>query len=59
MKIDDTLSKFECIFPRLQRSQSEPCLIRTHQDDLLGLSIHFGVPKTPVSIHRRFNAEVS
>ncbi|UJR28585.1 hypothetical protein I4U23_009818 [Adineta vaga] len=57
--IDDTLSKFECVFPRLQRSQSEPCLIRTHQDDLLGLSIHFGVPKTPVSIHRRFNAEVS
>ncbi|CAF2495659.1 unnamed protein product [Rotaria sp. Silwood2] len=58
-EIDDTLSKFECIFPRLQRSQSEPCLIRAHQDDLLGLSIHFGVPKTPVSIHRRFNAEVS
>ncbi|CAF0738923.1 unnamed protein product [Rotaria sordida] len=58
-EIDDTLSKFECIFPCIQRSQSEPCLIRTHQDDLLGLSIHFGVPKTPVSIHRRFNAEVS
>ncbi|CAF3338406.1 unnamed protein product [Rotaria socialis] len=58
-EIDDTLSKFECTFPRLQRSQSEPCLIRTHQDDLLGLSIHFGVPKTPVSVHRRFNAEVS
>ncbi|CAF1206626.1 unnamed protein product [Adineta ricciae] len=57
--ITDTLSKFECVFPRLQRSQSEPCLIRTHHDDLLGLSIHFGVPKTPVSIHRRFNAEVS
>ncbi|CAF1163004.1 unnamed protein product [Rotaria sp. Silwood1] len=56
-EIDDTLSKFECIFPRLQRSQSEPCLIHTHQDDLLGLSIHFGVPKTPVSVHRRFNAE--
>ncbi|CAF0750446.1 unnamed protein product [Rotaria sordida] len=57
-EIDDTLSKFECIFPCLQRSQSEPCVIRTHQDDLLGLSIHFGLPKTPVSIHRRFNAEV-
>ncbi|CAF0793864.1 unnamed protein product [Didymodactylos carnosus] len=25
-EIDETLSKFECIFPRLQRSQSEPCL---------------------------------
>ncbi|UJR20939.1 hypothetical protein I4U23_024048 [Adineta vaga] len=58
-EIDDVLSKFEFIFPRLQRSQSEPCLIRNPQDDLLGLSINFGVPKTPVSVHRRFNAEVS
>ncbi|CAF0831265.1 unnamed protein product [Adineta steineri] len=58
-EIDDVLSKFEFIFPRVQRSQSEPCLIRSHQDDLLGLSINYGVPKTPVSIHRRFNAEVS
>ncbi|CAF3826727.1 unnamed protein product [Rotaria magnacalcarata] len=58
-EIDDTLSKFEFIFPRLQRSQSEPCLIRNPQDDLLGLSMNFGVPKTPSSNHRRFNAEVS
>ncbi|CAF1449265.1 unnamed protein product [Adineta steineri] len=57
--IDDTLSKFDCVLPRIQRSQSEPCLIRTPHDDLLGLSMHFAVPKTPVSIHRRFNAEVS
>ncbi|CAF1064843.1 unnamed protein product [Adineta ricciae] len=58
-EIDDVLSKFEFIFPRTQRSQSEPCLIRNPQDDLLGLSINFGVPKTPVSIQRRFNADVS
>ncbi|CAF2857378.1 unnamed protein product [Rotaria sp. Silwood2] len=58
-EIDDTLSKFEFIFPRLQRSQSEPCLIRNPQDDLLGLSMNFGVPKTPLSNHRRFNAEVT
>ena len=59
LQIDDTLSKFEFILPRLQRSQSEPCLIRTPQDDLLGLAVHFGVPKTPISMHRRFNAEIS
>ncbi|CAF1199083.1 unnamed protein product [Rotaria sordida] len=58
-EIDDTLSKFEFIFPRIQRSQSEPCLIRNPQDDLLGLSMNFGVPKTPLSNHRRFNAEVT
>lgn len=58
-QIDDILSKFEFIFPRVQRSQSEPCLIRNPQDDLLGLSMSFGVPKTPLTNHRRFNAEVS
>jgi len=58
-EIDEILSKFEIIYPRIQRSQSEPCLIRTPADDLLGLSISFGVPKSPVLNHRRFNAEAS